>query len=35
MKLGELVEYNKTNIFLENYAENKAGRLTRPGLFLF
>ena len=27
MKLGELVEYNKTNIFLENYAENKAGRL--------
>ena len=31
MKSGQLIEYNKTNIF---YAENKAGRLV-PDLFLF
>ena len=34
MKIGELIEQNKRNIFLKNYAENKAGRLV-PDLFLF
>ena len=34
MKLGQLIEYNKRNIFLQNYAENQAGRLV-PDLFLF
>ena len=34
MKLGQLIKYNKRNIFLKNYAENQAGRLV-PGLFLF
>ena len=34
MKLGQLIEYNKRNIFLKNYAENEAGRLV-PDLFLF
>ena len=34
MKLRQLIEYHKINIFLENYAENEAGRLV-PGLFLF
>ena len=32
MKPGQLIEYNKTNIFLQNYAENEAGRLV-PDLF--
>ena len=27
MKLGQLIEYNKRNIFLKNYADNEAGRL--------
>ena len=34
MKIGELIEQNKRNIFFKNYAENKAGRLV-PDLFLF
>ena len=34
MKLGQLIEYNKRNIFLQNYAENEAGRLV-PDLSLF
>ena len=34
MKLGQLIEYYKRNIFLQNYAENKAGRLVLD-LFLF
>ena len=28
------MEYNKRNIFLENHAENEAGRLV-PDIFLF
>ena len=35
MKLGQLIGYNKRNIFLQkNYTENEAGRLV-PDLFLF
>ena len=34
MKVGQLIEYNKRNIFLQNFTENKAGSLV-PGLFLF
>ena len=34
MKFYQLMEYNKTNIFFKNYAENEAGRLV-PDLFLF
>ena len=34
MKLGQLIEYIKKNIFLQNYKETKAGRLV-PDLFLF
>ena len=34
MKLGQLIEYIKRNIFIENYAENKQGRLV-PDLFFF
>ena len=34
MKLGQLIDYNKRNIFLKNYAENEAGWLV-PYLFLF
>ena len=34
MKLGQLIEYNKRNNFLKNYAENETGRLV-PDLFLF
>ena len=33
MKFGQLIEYNKRNIF-RNYAENEVGRLV-PDLFLF
>ena len=28
MKLGQLIEYNKRNVFLQKYAENKARRLV-------
>ena len=34
MKLGELIEYIKRNIFLQNYAENKAGTLVPDFFFL-
>ena len=34
MKFGQLVGYNKKNIFLKNYAEEEAGRLV-PNPFLF
>ena len=34
MKLGQLLEYNKKNIFLQNYTENGAGGLVSD-LFLF
>ena len=34
MKFGQLIEYNKRNIFLKNYVENEAGRQV-PDLFLF
>ena len=34
MKFGHLIEYNKRNIFLNNHAENEAGRVA-PDLFFF
>ena len=35
MKFGQLIEYNKRNIFFfQNYAENEAGRLVLD-FFLF
>ena len=34
MKFGQLIEYNKRNIFFKNYAENEAKKLV-PDLFLF
>ena len=34
MKLGQLIESNKRNIFLQKLAENEAGRLV-PDLFIF
>ena len=34
MKFGQLIEYNKRNIFLENYTEYETRRLI-PDLFLF
>ena len=34
MKVGQLIEYNKRNIFFKNYVENKAGRLVLE-FFLF
>ena len=34
MKLGQLIVYNKRNIFLQKQAENEAGRLV-PDLVLF
>ena len=34
IKFVELIECNKRNIFLENHAENEAGRLV-PDLFFF
>ena len=34
MKLGQIIEYTKRNIFFNNHAENEAGRLV-PDLFLF
>ena len=33
-KFGQLIEYNKGRIFLQNYAENEGERLVRD-LFLF
>ena len=32
MKLGQLIEYNKRNVFSKNYAKNEARRLV-PDLF--
>ena len=34
MKFGDLIEYNKRNIFFKSYAENKTWELV-PNLFLF
>ena len=34
LKFGELIKYNKRNIFFKNSAENEAGRLV-PHFFLF
>ena len=34
MKFGQLIEYNKRNIFLQKSCKNEAGRLV-PDLFLF
>ena len=34
MKLGQLIEYNKRFVFLQNYEEDETGRLV-PDLFLF
>ena len=34
MKFGQLIEYNKRNIFFKNYAENEARRLVSD-LFIF
>ena len=34
MKLGQLIEYKKKNIFLQKFEENKARREV-PDLFLF
>ena len=34
MKFGQLIEYDRRNIFSKNYAENEAGRVV-PDLFLF
>ena len=34
MKFGQLIKYNKKNIFLQNHAENEAETLV-PDLFLF
>ena len=34
MKFGQLIEYNKRNIFPQNHAEDEAGRLV-PKPFLF
>ena len=32
IKLGQFIEYNKKNVFLQNHTENEAGRLI-PDLF--
>ena len=34
MKFGQLIEYNKINIFFKNHAENELGRLVSDLLFL-
>ena len=34
VKLGQLIEYKKRNIFLQKYTEDEVGRLV-PDLFLF
>ena len=33
MKFGQLIEYNKRNIFFKNYAENETSRLV-PDLLI-
>ena len=34
MKLSQLIDYNKRNVFFKNYAGNEAGRLV-PDIFYF
>ena len=34
LKVGQVIEYNKRNIFLQKSCKNEAGRLV-PDLFLF
>ena len=34
MKVGQLIEYSKRNIYLKNHAKNQAVRLV-PDVFLF
>ena len=34
MKFGQLIEYDRRNIFSKNYAENEAGRVV-PDLLIF
>ena len=34
MKFGQLIEYYQRNIFIQNHAQNEAGRLV-PDLSLF
>ena len=33
MKFGQLIEYNKRNIFLQNHAENEAWKLVPESLY--
>ena len=33
MKLGQLIEYNKRNIFFKNYVGNEAGETSSKPLF--
>ena len=35
MKFGQIIKYNKRNIFLKNHAEIKAGRLVQDLSLLF
>ena len=35
MKCGQLIECDKRNFLFKNHAENEAGRLVVPDLFLF
>ena len=34
MKLGQLIKYNKRDIFLKNYAKNEAGETSSKPLFI-
>ena len=34
MEFGQVIEYNKRKIFIQNHAENETGRLV-PDLYLF
>ena len=35
MKLGQLIEHSKRNIFFKNFAENEAGRLVLDHFLFF
>ena len=35
MELGQLIEYNKRNSFLQKYAQNEAGRLVQDPFLSF
>ena len=35
MKLGQLIEYSKRNIFFKNYAGSAAGEASSRPLFIF